>query len=244
MEGRDGMALFQHVHCQDPALPVIVLTAHGTIPDAVQATQQGVFGYLTKPFDAGELLALVERAISLHPERVSEPVHSDELWRADIVSVSRGMETLLAEVKLLAQTEASVLILGESGTGTELLARAIHNTSARHSASFVAINCAAIPEQLLESELFGHTNGAFTGAVTHNKGLSQSANGGTIFLDEIGDMPLALQAKLLRVLEDREVRPLGSSQAWRWMCGSFPQRTRTLNRRLRRVDSGRICIIG
>jgi two-component system response regulator GlrR len=214
MEGMDGMALFQHVHCQDPALPVIVLTAHGTIPDAVQATQQGVFGYLTKPFDAGELLALVERAISLHPERVSEQSHSDENWRADIISISPAMASLLAEVKLVAQTEASVLILGESGTGKELLARAIHQASARCHAPFVAINCAAIPEQLLESELFGHTKGAFTGAVTPNKGLFQSATGGTIFLDEIGDMPLALQAKLLRVLEDREVRPLGSTQAF------------------------------
>ena len=213
MEGMDGMALFQHVHSQDPTLPVIVLTAHGTIPDAVQATQEGVFGYLTKPFDARELLALVERAITLHPERISEQAHPDEGWRADIISISPAMESLLAEVKLVAQTEASILILGESGTGKELLARAIHNASARYQAPFVAINCAAIPEQLLESELFGHTKGAFTGAVTPNKGLFFSANGGTIFLDEIGDMPLALQAKLLRVLEDREVRPLGSSQS-------------------------------
>jgi two-component system, NtrC family, response regulator GlrR len=213
MEGMDGMALFQHVHGQDPALPVIVLTAHGTIPDAVQATQQGVFGYLTKPFDAGQLLALIGRAMTLHPERVSGQAQAVEHWRADIISISPAMEALLAEVKLVAQTEASVLILGESGTGKELLARAIHQASPRCHAPFVAINCAAIPEPLLESELFGHTKGAFTGAVTPNKGLFQSAAGGTIFLDEIGDMPLALQAKLLRVLEDREVRPLGSSQA-------------------------------
>jgi two-component system, NtrC family, response regulator GlrR len=213
MEGMDGMALFQHIHSQDPALPVIVLTAHGTIPDAVQAAQQGVFGYLTKPFDAGELLALIERAVALRPRQAPEPAHREETWRAGIISVSPSMEALLAEVHLVAQTEASVLIQGESGTGKELLARAIHQASARCNAPFVAINCAAIPEPLLESELFGHTKGAFTGAVTAYKGLFQSANGGTIFLDEIGDMPLALQAKLLRVLEDKEVRSLGSSQA-------------------------------
>ena len=212
MEGMDGMALFQHIHCQDHALPVIVLTAHGTIPDAVQATQQGVFGFLTKPFDARELLDLLARAVALRPKQVIEPAHRDESWRAGIISVSPAMESLLAELQLAAQTEASVLIQGESGTGKELLARAIHLASARCNAPFVAINCAAIPEQLLESELFGHAKGAFTGAVSPYKGLFQSASGGTIFLDEIGDMPLTLQAKLLRVLEDKEVRPLGSSQ--------------------------------
>jgi two-component system response regulator GlrR len=212
MEGMDGMALFHHIHCQDHALPVIVLTAHGTIPDAVQATQQGVFGFLTKPFDAGELLELLARAVALRPKQAIEPAHRDGSWRAGIISVSPAMEALLAELQLAAQTEASVLIQGESGTGKELLARAIHQASARCNEPFVAINCAAIPEQLLESELFGHAKGAFTGAVTPYKGLFQSASGGTIFLDEIGDMPLTLQAKLLRVLEDKEVRPLGSSQ--------------------------------
>jgi two-component system response regulator GlrR len=212
MEGMDGMALFHHIHCQDHALPVIVLTAHGTIPDAVQATQQGVFGFLTKPFDAGELLELLARAVALRPKQAIEPAHRDGSWRAGIISVSPVMEALLAELQLAAQTEASVLIQGESGTGKELLARAIHQASARCNEPFVAINCAAIPEQLLESELFGHAKGAFTGAVTPYKGLFQSASGGTIFLDEIGDMPLTLQAKLLRVLEDKEVRPLGSSQ--------------------------------
>jgi two-component system response regulator GlrR len=213
MDGMDGMALFQHIHCQNHALPVIVLTAHGTIPDAVQATQQGVFGYLTKPFDAGDLLALLERAVALRPKDMMEPGNVDESWRGGIISASPAMESLLAEMKLAAQTEASVLIQGESGTGKELLARAVHQASARCDGPFVAINCAAIPEQLLESELFGHSKGAFTGAATAYKGLFQSADGGTIFLDEIGDMPLALQAKLLRVLEDKEIRPLGSSQS-------------------------------
>ena len=212
MEGMDGMALFQHIHRQDHTLPVIVLTAHGTIHDAVQATQQGVFGFLTKPFDARELLDLLARAVALRPNQEMEPLRRDEPWRAGIISVSPSMEALLAEVHLVAPTEASVLIQGESGTGKEILARAIHQASARREAPFIAINCAAIPEQLLESELFGHAKGAYTGAVTAYTGLFQSASGGTVFLDEIGDMPLSLQAKLLRVLEDKEVRPLGSSQ--------------------------------
>jgi two-component system response regulator GlrR len=212
MEGMDGLTLFQHVVEQDHTLPVIVLTAHGTIPDAVLATQHGIFGYMTKPYDAGQLLDLLERAITLHPVPVDH-ARNEHSWHDAIISASPAMESLLAELYLVAQSGASVLILGESGTGKELIARAIHKASTRHSAPFVAINCAAIPEQLLESELFGHTKGAFTGAFTPQTGLFQSANGGTLFLDEIGDMPLTLQAKLLRVIEDREVRPVGSSHA-------------------------------
>jgi two-component system response regulator GlrR len=209
MAGMDGMTLFQHIHSQDPALPVIVLTAHGTIADAVQATQQGVFSYLTKPFESAKLLALVERAVALHPGRAAT-VHTDDTWRAGIISVSASMEALLAELRLVAQTEASVLIHGESGTGKEVLARAVRQASSRCTAPFVAINCAAIPEHLLESELFGHAKGAFTGAVTANKGMFLAAHRGTIFLDEIGDMPPALQVKLLRALESQEIRPVGS----------------------------------
>ncbi len=213
MPGMDGLALFQHLHSQDPTLPIIVLTAHGTIPDAVQATQQGVFGYLTKPYDARELLHLLERAFTVSPpgEPVDEP--QDESWRAEIVTASPLMNSLLSEARLLADSEARVLIQGESGTGKEVLARAIHKAGPRADKSFVAINCAAIPDQLLESELFGHAKGAFTGAISSQEGLFMSANGGTLFLDEIGDMPLSLQAKLLRVLQDQEIRPIGSSRS-------------------------------
>jgi two-component system response regulator GlrR len=212
MPGMDGMALFQHLHVKDPALPVILLTAHGTIPDAVQATQCGVFAYLTKPYDPKALLQLVERAVALPLPDNSVQAGMDETWREEIVTTSPVMVSLLAEAQLVAGSDSNALIQGESGTGKELLARAIHKAGSRVDKPFVAINCAAIPEQLLESELFGHAKGAFTGAVSAREGLFKSANGGTVFLDEIGDMPLALQAKVLRVLQEREIRPIGSSQ--------------------------------
>ncbi len=207
MTGMDGAALFEAIHRQHPTLPVIMLTAHGTIPEAVDATQRGVFGYMTKPYDARTLLAEVERAL-----RAGGAVASDgEQWRAAIVTRNPAMEALLARARLLAAGDASVLLRGESGSGKELLARALHDASPRHGKPFLAVNCGAIPEQLLESELFGHVKGSFTGAIRDHRGLFQDAEGGTLFLDEIGDMPLPLQVKLLRVLEERRVRPVGAS---------------------------------
>ncbi|UZD56360.1 sigma 54-interacting transcriptional regulator [Caldimonas aquatica] len=212
LPGKDGMALFDEIRAHHPALPVILLTAHGTIPDAVEATSRGVFTYLTKPFDGKLLLDKIAQALSLTAP-AARPASGDGSWRADIVSRSARMEELLAEARLIAQSDASVLIHGESGTGKELLAQAIHKASPRAQRPFVAVNCGAIPEALLESELFGHVKGAFTGAVANHRGLFQAADGGTLFLDEIGDMPLALQVKLLRVLQERCVRPVGASHS-------------------------------
>jgi len=209
MDGMDGMALFRAIHARDPALPVIVLTAHGTIPDAVAATQQGLFGYLTKPYDAPTLIDLLKRATRLTG---SSPETNDDSWRSEIVTASPAMDTLLAEARLAAQIDAALLIQGESGTGKELLAQAIHRASPRRARPFVAINCGAIPAELLESELFGHVKGAFTGAGRDHPGLFLSAHGGTVFLDEIGDMPAPLQVKLLRVLQEGEVRPVGATE--------------------------------
>lgn len=205
MDEMDGMALFAEIQKHQPGMPVIILTAHGSIPDAVAATQQGVFGFLTKPVDRDALYKAIDEALAQ-----SAPA-SDESWREQIVTRSPVMLRLLEQAKMVAQSDVSLLINGQSGTGKEVLAQAIHRTSPRGKKAFIAINCGALPEQLLESELFGHAKGAFTGAVSSREGLFQAADGGTLFLDEIGDMPLPLQVKLLRVLQERKVRPLGSN---------------------------------
>jgi len=193
---------------------VLILTAHGTIPDAVGATQRGVFGYLTKPYDSKELLEWVNKAlrIAAATRKPEETDLADVHWRRDILTRSAAMEALLGQVWQVAQSEASVLLQGASGTGKELLARAIHRASRRAGRPFVPVNCTAIPESLLESELFGHHKGSFTGAIRDHQGLFQAAQGGTLFLDEIGDMPQGVQAKLLRSLQEKEVRPVGSTR--------------------------------
>lgn len=213
LPGRDGLALFDDVRQLHPSLPVILLTAHGTIPDAVQATERGVFTYLTKPFDGKALLDKIAQALALSAPADTTAKRGQSVWQSGIISRSSRMAEALAEARMVAQTDASVLIRGESGTGKELLAQSIHQASARAGKPFIAVNCGAIPEALLESELFGHVKGAFTDAVANHKGLFQAADGGTLLLDEIGDMPPALQVKLLRVLQERVVRPLGASQS-------------------------------
>ena len=213
LPGKDGLALFREIHASRPTLPVILLTAHGTIPDAVQAMSQGVFGYLTKPFDSKLLFEKVQQALRVSPVSSHPTGGNDGGWLDGMVFRSRCMAELMEEARVVAATDASVLIRGESGSGKEVLARAIHRASPRSKAPFVAINCGAIPEQLLESELFGHVRGAFTGATSEHGGLFKAADGGTLFLDEIGDMPLALQVKLLRVLQDQAVRPVGATRA-------------------------------
>ena len=212
MHGIDGMALFEAIRKQNKAIPVIIITAHGSIPEAVAATKQGVFSFLTKPIDGKDLILETEKALQFSmggtlPEKEKDSIK----WRRGIVSKSAVMEELLSRAWLVADTESTVLIRGESGTGKELLAIAIHRASSRKEGPFIPVNCAAIPEALLESELFGHTKGSFTGALKNHFGLFQSANKGTLFLDEIGDMPLHLQVKILRVLQEKQVRPVGSS---------------------------------
>ncbi|EIV7642048.1 two-component system response regulator GlrR [Klebsiella pneumoniae] len=206
MDEMDGLQLFSEIQKGHPGMPVIILTAHGSIPDAVAATQQGVFSFLTKPVDKDALYKAIDEALEQRSPA------TDEAWRQAIVTRSPLMLRLLEQAGMVAQSDVSVLINGQSGAGKEIVAQAIHNASPRHDKPFVAINCGALPEQLLESELFGHARGAFTGAVSNREGLFQAAEGGTLFLDEIGDMPVALQVKLLRVLQERKVRPLGSNR--------------------------------
>ncbi len=213
MPGADGMVLFDDLHRRHPSMPVILLTAHGSIPDAVEAMQRGVFSYLTKPYDAPELLAQIQRAVGVSGRSAEPDGDGDNNWRSEIITRSQKMEDFLQQARLVAASEVSVFISGPSGSGKELLARAIHRASNRSKGPFVAVNCGAIPEPLLESELFGHVKGAFTGAHRDHEGLFQAARGGTLFLDEIGDMPLPLQVKLLRVLEERQVRPVGATRS-------------------------------
>jgi two-component system response regulator GlrR len=223
MGGMDGLQLFEAVHRKHPLLPVLILTAHGTIADAVKALRRGVFGYIAKPFEARDLMAEVGRALAASQALgATVPVDADdgeevldEGWREAILTRSPRMQQVLAEARMVAATDAAVLVQGDSGTGKELLARAIHAASPRARKKLVAVNCGAIAENLIESELFGHVKGAFTGAVRDRPGLFVEATGGTLFLDEIGDLPLSMQVKLLRVLQEREVRPVGAERSQR-----------------------------
>ena len=208
MDKMDGIGLLKELQTRSPGLRVVIITAHGTIPDAVLATQSGAFGFLTKPIDKDELMVTVERAL-----KVSGSIDVEKGWASEIITRNQAMKEILQQAKMVAATDARVLITGESGTGKELLAKAIHNASPRHDQPFVAINCGAMAENLLESELFGHEKGAFTGATSSHDGLFRAADGGTLMLDEIGDMPMRLQVKLLRVLQENQVRPVGSTKA-------------------------------
>ncbi len=212
----DGIALMEEIHFLLPEMPIIILTAHGSIESAVEAMKKGAYSYLTKPFEPRDLFFQMERALenrrlTFEVERL-KGLLEERYDFSNIVARSEKMHRVLEGVSRVAQTESTICIEGESGTGKELIAKAIHLASPRKDKPFVAINCAALPETLLESQLFGHEKGAFTGAVQSTKGLFTQAHEGTIFLDEIGDMPPAIQAKLLRVIQERQFYPLGSGK--------------------------------
>ncbi len=215
MPGLDGMEFLVHLRSGQPELPVIMMTAFATVEKAVEAMKRGAFDYITKPFKNEELLLTIRKAIEMHRLKQENRLLSQELQErfkfGNIVGKSRAMRQVYEIIEKVAQTRAYALITGESGTGKELIARAIHFNSPRKNKRFVSVNCSALPETLLESELFGHERGAFTGAVTQRKGRFELADGGTLFLDEVGDMSPTLQVKLLRVLQEMKFERVGGT---------------------------------
>ena len=218
MEPMDGMALFHEIRKVTAVMPVIILTGYASIETAIDAMKSGVFDYLTKPFKVDDMLACLKRA----EEQIAKNVASVKMLKADakipyqfdsFIASSPSMKKVCETIQKVGPTPATVLINGESGTGKEVIARTIHRASTRADGPWVAVNCAALPENLLESEMFGHVKGAFTGAIADKEGLFEAANGGTLFLDEISSMPLVLQGKLLRVLQEREIRRVGGTKA-------------------------------
>ena len=216
MTPMDGMTLFKEIKAYNPSIPVILLTAYASVETAIEAMKSGIFDYLTKPFKVDEMLACLKRAeekiaknSSVASISASEPLR----YRFEnFIATSPAMNEVCETISKVAPTAATVLINGESGTGKEVIARAIHKSSTRAGKPWVAVNCAAIPENLLESEMFGHVKGSFTGAVSDKQGLFEAANGGTLFLDEISSMPLILQGKLLRALREKEIRRVGGTK--------------------------------
>ncbi|HEX7513910.1 MAG TPA: sigma-54 dependent transcriptional regulator, partial [Candidatus Methylomirabilis sp.] len=214
LPGRDGLAVLREIRKRRPELPVIMMTAYGTLQVAVEAMKHGAYDYIGKPFDVDEVLLLVGKALEAQAlarevTRLRETVE-ERFDLGGIVGGSPAMQQIFKAVGKVAGTDLTVLLRGESGTGKELIARAVHENSRRKGRPFVPVNCAAIPRELLESELFGHEKGAFTGAVAARRGRFEQAEGGTVFLDEVGDMDLSLQTRLLRVLQERRIERLGS----------------------------------
>ena len=217
MPGLTGIELVREAKALNPSLPCIVLTGYGTVHSAVAVMKEGAYDYLTKPVNDDELKLVVRKALDLHRltsevERLRTQVELERDFH-HIVGRSKPMRTLFRQVKLVAASNSTVLIQGESGTGKELIARAIHQQSPRADRPFVAVDCGTLPEPLLESELFGHARGAFTGAIQAKKGLFEEAHGGTLLLDEIGDTAPVFQSKLLRVLQESEIRPVGANKS-------------------------------
>jgi DNA-binding NtrC family response regulator len=220
MGGRDGLELLDQIKSIDPEAVVIIMTAYSSVDSAVAALRKGAYDYITKPFVNEDLLQTIKNAVTQRNLFIENRLLRRELRQkyrsADIIGNSEAMQKVFDLVNKVAATNVSVLVLGETGTGKELVARAIHAASGRADKPFLAVNCGALPESLLESELFGHIKGSFTGAVSDKRGLLRSVEGGTLFLDEIGDMPLPLQVKLLRALQEHEVTPVGSPMPQRF----------------------------
>ncbi|HQG44057.1 MAG TPA: sigma-54 dependent transcriptional regulator, partial [bacterium] len=213
MPGLDGMQVLERAASLAPGLPLVVITGNATIDRAVQATRLGAFDFLEKPVNLDRLLLTVERALEWrHLEQKTNWMGAEIMNRYQMVGTSTAMQSVYARIERVAPTESTVLITGETGTGKELVAMAIHLRSKRSAGPFMRVNCAAIPETLIESELFGHRKGAFTGAIENYDGKFRLADGGTLFLDEIGDLSLPAQAKLLRVLQSHEVEAVGGSR--------------------------------
>ncbi|KAA0257148.1 sigma-54-dependent Fis family transcriptional regulator [Deferribacter autotrophicus] len=216
LPGVDGYTILENIISKNTNIPIIIITAYGNIPDAVKAIKSGAFDYITKPFDNEEFLITVEKAAKykmLKDENSNLKEILKNSFNVEIIGKSNAMKKVLNLAETVAPTNAPVLLVGESGTGKELIAKKIHLLSSRADKPFIAINCAAIPENLFESELFGHKKGSFTGAHKDKKGKIAEANKGTIFLDEIGEMPLNIQAKILRFLQEGEIEPVGETKA-------------------------------
>jgi DNA-binding NtrC family response regulator len=216
MPDLDGLDVLQQIRRLPHQFPVVIMTAFASVETAVEGLRKGAFDYITKPFKLAELTLTVERGITYYRLKQQNKTLTSEIkktWnRSSMVGKSAALQSVFDLIERVGPSNTNVLITGESGTGKEVVARALHHASSRAAKPFIAINCTAIPESLMESELFGHIKGSFTGATIDKKGLFEEANGGTIFLDEIGDMDLSLQAKLLRVLQERKIKPVGSNQ--------------------------------
>ncbi|MBC7467031.1 MAG: sigma-54-dependent Fis family transcriptional regulator [Bdellovibrio sp.] len=217
MPEMDGIDVLKQLKHARPTVPVLIVTAHATVETAIEGLRKGAFDYILKPFKLSEISHSIEQAISFGRLQRQNKTLTSELkktWsKNEIIGKSAALQTIFDLIDRVAPAQSNVLITGESGTGKEVIAKAIHHASPRNKKPFVAINCTAIPETLLESELFGHAKGSFTGATERRKGLFEEAEGGTLFLDEIGDLDISLQAKLLRVLQERKIKPVGDNQA-------------------------------
>ncbi|TYT75502.1 sigma-54-dependent Fis family transcriptional regulator [Desulfobotulus mexicanus] len=215
MPGMDGLSLLREIHKKDPKLSIIFMTGYGTIAAAVSAIREGAYDFIPKPFKTETLIHVIRKGFE-HNRLIRENIRLSRMVCTSVpglIGQSAPMRSIYEKIRMLARTDVSVLISGETGTGKELAARAIHENSPRRGGPLITVNCPAIPESMLESELFGYTRGAFTGAVKDRAGYFVAAEGGSLFLDEIGDLPLSLQAKLLRVLQEKEIQPLGSDRS-------------------------------